>query len=328
MGWLDFFTQRTGNKIREEKDTELGTQSNGFLTETTESGGMIKETAEEVSIPEEDQEFEDDFDWLQKNQKNSIKSKPSVSSSVSSLEKVAQQMEDDIFNAFSESDAPAKEKKGYAEDCKYNYIQIILDETWSMKEYIVPVYHYIDRILHEIKSNIADSSMVAVFYGLTVIQSDIRTITFGGQEYTDDIEVFMNKLKTTTLGGGSGDGYEDIESAMKTAILSLDKHCNKMDNRGLFLFTDSEPRNKVFNLDEINGREMHGLRFATIFMQDPELFVPTINYVDGQNETACNNSKNGSVYYDFSILLDGGHDSDAQLRRIVNTVINSVSIGG
>lgn len=229
----------------------------------------------------------------------------------------------------SEKSKKSQNFNGYAPDCRFNYLQFVIDETWSIKDYFKKVYRYVEKVVTALYNSAEDHSRIEIFYGLTVIKSDIRQVTFSnGSEYTNNPEEFLETLKDTTIGGGSENGYEDIAGALKTAVKSLEMHNGPHDNRGLFLITDSEPEIKIIRLKEIEGIKVNGLRFAVAFINRPQAFAPIFKYVDSKNETALNNSKNGNKYYDFRLLVEGSIKADRDLGEIVNSIVNAISIGG
>lgn len=307
--------EETTNSSKPSEDTDH--YSSIFDTEyTDETDGKTEEDEFFNSFYEENGQYE-----------TSSKESYRSDEGENSFNKTSGSSDDEYFNDDNVRQ-DQEENENNTLKCKENYIQIVLDLTASMKEYIKPVYMYVERIVKALSDSVSGSNKVKIHFGLTVIQSRVKKIDFNGAEYTSDPKVFLAALKSTKMGKGSEDGYEDFTTALQTALISLNGHNGENDNRGLFMISDSESKQQIIDLRIINGEQISGLRFANIIIKEASSFVPLIPLVDGENEDAVNNSKNATIYKDFEILLDRNENNNSDLAEIVNSIVKAVSIGG
>lgn len=89
------------------------------------------------------------------------------------------------------------------------------------------------------------------------------------------------------------------------------------------MFTDSRPEETgEFSFQNIPGCPNHGLRFETLFMKEPQYYVPLFRNVDGAGLPE-NNQKNGTHLYDIKRILK---DGDRLIETVVDEILRQSSI--
>ncbi|MDO4556061.1 MAG: hypothetical protein Q4B70_13075 [Lachnospiraceae bacterium] len=116
------------------------------------------------------------------------------------------------------------------------YWDFVVDGTASMSSLYPAVFFAVGHFLEWLKRY-----DVKPVVGITVIRSmpeeKIEKIEMEpGSYFTEDVALFLKKLKYLPLFGGSEDGEESVEEAL---LASLEKFPPESLNRGMMVFTDS-----------------------------------------------------------------------------------------
>lgn len=126
------------------------------------------------------------------------------------------------------------------------YWDFVIDGTASMASLYPAVYLAINKFVEWIKRY-----EVKPMLGITVIRSGeeepAQALTFEDAYYTEDVALFLKKVKYLPLYGGSADGNEAVEEAL---FVSLKKFPENSLNRGIMVFTDSYQCQHNRNLTE------------------------------------------------------------------------------
>lgn len=226
--------------------------------------------------------------------------------------------------------AAAQERYGYIRQDsrqpdihKYVYIQIVIDGTYSFSTLFAAVYRTLEHFTEHLKREIRKYEGVHFFFGGMVIGDTTSQITFREEEFTENPDEFLNGIRKIEFTGGSDSGYENINDAIENAVRSLENNSPKRANRGLLMFTDSRPEETgEFSFQNIPGCPNHGLRFETLFMKEPQYYVPLFRNVDGAGLPE-NNQKNGTHLYDIKRILK---DGDRLIETVVDEILRQSSI--
>lgn len=202
------------------------------------------------------------------------------------------------------------------------YIDIVMDGTYSFTTIFPSVYRVLEQTVNKISKEAREYAGCTVHYGLTVLHEDGEPVKFDDEYFTTDPETFMEAVQNIEFRGGSPDGVENINGAIKEALRTLANHTEEYASRGLIILTDSKskaPREKYTNLA---NAKYNNLRFVIGYFYDI-YFSGIFTIVDGNGEPAENN-KNDTSYYSIRELLK--NSSEKEMQEIVNSILRKVSV--
>lgn len=156
-----------------------------------------------------------------------------------------------------------KESKEKPEE-RETLCSIVIDGSLSFSRLFPQVYYLLEN---EIKK--AHDSVVK--YGLTVFHNEnfsLQTLFANGDFFTDDIEEFLESLRSIEFFGGSWDGREDFSSPIRQAMECLRSHKGEDVCKGLMFFSDSLPKEEQIH-EEFSGDE---LSFALFYIYSNDFF--------------------------------------------------------
>ncbi|MBE5954869.1 MAG: VWA domain-containing protein [Lachnospiraceae bacterium] len=202
------------------------------------------------------------------------------------------------------------------------YIDIVMDGTYSFTTIFPSVYRVLEQAVHKISKEAREYAGCTVHYGLTVLHEDGEPVKFDEEYFTTDTDTFMEAVQNIEFRGGSPDGVENINGAIKEALRTLANHTEEYASRGLIILTDSKskaPREKYTNLA---NAKYNNLRFVIGYFYDI-YFSGIFPIVDGNGAPAENN-KNDTSYYSIRELLK--NSSEKEMQEIVNSILRKVSV--
>ena len=215
-------------------------------------------------------------------------------------------------------------------------IGLVLDATYSITKVYPAIYVVLKEFLERMRTKSREYSGITFLYSLTVLHDKPSLLMFSDGPFTRSSIEIENALRNLEFYGGSEDGREDLNAAVKMQLSALNMydHASKgyvKAYHGLLLFTDSMPKDGEerpnFSGDVWEeGIANHGLRFAQFYSYDGEYF-PTMRMVDRDGEKS-QEQKNFASYGDIKDFLEGGREEAVkQIDGIVKTILDQTSIG-
>ena len=208
------------------------------------------------------------------------------------------------------------------------YIMTIFDGTLSFSAIFPRIYsvyeEFIQRIL-ELKRELPD---VIVKYGLLVFGAEgeaTRQTEFGDSYFTADEEKLLEAIRNIRFQGGSPNGKEDVNGAIREGIRILEIESKEFSNLGLVLFTDSLPEDLWPEFDKIQvERKPHrGLRFANVYSYS-DRYIPTFKIVDRDgNITEGEKNEGGQITGIEELLKPDGNEI---MKQTVSEVMRQASV--
>ena len=215
-------------------------------------------------------------------------------------------------------------------------IGMVLDATYSITTAYPAVFVILREFLERMTTKSREYPGVTFLYSLTILHDEPSLIMFDSGPFTKNAKEMEGELRKLFLYGGSEDGREDLNAAVRMQLSALNKYDYKANgfvkaHHGLLLFTDSMPQEGEekpdFSGDILeDGIANHGLRFAQIYSYDANYF-PVMRMVDTDGEKS-QEQKNYASYGSIVDFLDGGREEAIeQIEEIVKTILSQTSIG-
>ena len=216
-------------------------------------------------------------------------------------------------------------------------IGIVLDCTYSFSTVYPVVYNVLQRFFNRLEQEKDQYKGFQLKYSLTMLHDEPEAFLFAGNSIvTSSEKEVLNALKTLEFYGGSEDGREDLNEALKNQLMTLNAGSDGKNAdcyKGLLFFTDSLPEEELtpdFDEDdfEYNGNtyQNYGLRFAEIYSYDGR-YKPNLKMVDGNGRPDSENGRNETDYYDIHILLNGDSTQIVEnAEKLVNNIIVQASV--
>jgi hypothetical protein len=207
------------------------------------------------------------------------------------------------------------------------YFKIVLDQTLSMAKIYKHVYRKLEKLIVSLDkkvSRVQKCGQVGLLWGLTLItENKPETIRFDGKIFTPSAEKIKNALQTIVFHGGSDDGYEEINAAVKQAIQEMSDESAGEGNRGLLLLTDSIPYEEDSEPNFTYGAEHTGLRFAQCFVYDCAQYAPRFKMENG----AGNPDVEGIQNLEIRDIEEYLKDDDIIVIDLLKEILDRTSTG-
>lgn len=210
------------------------------------------------------------------------------------------------------------------------YFKIVLDRTLSMGKIYRQVYQKLEKLIYNLDkkvSRLQKSGQVGLLWGLTLItEGEPETVYFDGKLFTPSAENIKNALQRIVFQGGSDDGYEEINSAVKRAIQDMSDESSGEGNRGLLLLTDSISCEEDAKPNFTYGAEYTGLRFAQCFVYDCYQYMPKFQMENGAGQADVAGIQNLEVRDIEEYLKDDDTMVIDLLREILERTSTNVQL--
>ncbi len=213
---------------------------------------------------------------------------------------------------------------------------IILDATSSFISVFPAVYYVLEEFLKDMSARQKEYRGIDFRYGLTLLHNEAESVSFSdGSFFTKDVDRLRKAIHNIEFYGGSLDGREDLDGALREQ-LRRQNECDPKEYeriyRGVILFSDSvsatsEPQDfSGAYLDEAQTIENNGVRFAQFYTFDGD-YLPAMRMVD-RDGRPTDNDKNIAVSVDIKKLIEGGEDAVTdEVRMMISTILNQTSVG-
>ena len=220
---------------------------------------QVKDHNAEVSVDPRD-DLEEMLERKQNEQQNIIEDEPEVNPMSNILQK-------------------NEEKKSRVTNNHEIRMMWVIDGTSSFTTVFPAVYYKIEAIIKSLehRKKVKNQNGVFLTYGLTVMNEKTEFCQFSGNLFTESKEKFLEMVRKISLHGGSPDGRENFVGAISTALQALNFGNHENVSRGLFLFSDSLPKEEELRFDFGKMKKDYidyGVRFAHVFSYDGEKFLP------------------------------------------------------
>lgn len=229
------------------------------------------------------------------------------------------------------------EPKKEAEKPKIKILRIgvILDATPSFTTVYPKIFDVLVTLLEGMKIAREEYKGVNIQYALTILRDRPESVCFSDETFFTTSEQEVKKiLEEMKFYGGSADGYEDLNAAVREQLFVLNstEDAETVD-KGLLLFTDSLPADDIY-MPRFTSREPgkygaftnYGLRFARIYANTKE-YMPVFRIVDSYGNLV-ENEKNTQVSGSLAALLEKEPwETAADVQKMINEILNQASIG-
>lgn len=203
------------------------------------------------------------------------------------------------------------------------YLETVLDTTFSFTEVFPAVYEALEACVLAIQKKKRDYPSIVVKYGLTVFHTDIMTVTYHGDAFTESEEEFLESLRELKFTGGSRYGTEPLlNAAIEAGIRSMECSSEKPENRGLLVVTDSMPDDDNYDFRNLSDCANRGLRFAAVYANSNS-WIPDFRMVDGEGRNTLN-VKNRTFVAELKRLF--GVEGAEEVRRMVTEMMYQTSV--
>ncbi|MDD7389429.1 MAG: hypothetical protein PUG60_07200 [Lachnospiraceae bacterium] len=223
----------------------------------------------------------------------------------------------------AEKTAPAGKREAEAGPSQVILIDLILDNTISMKIYYKVLYNKLFDLINGIhKAAKKAGGNVKIRYGITYIRAGepIAETDFSDDGFTDNVLEIMEKLKNITFSGGADNGRENINGAVRMSLEKLRTADTGNTRCGILLFTDSMPEEEDMAPD---FRDLADLRFARCFVNDDRDYLPEFRTVDHDGKTdprLVNDTKINTLEYFLN------EDAERMIPEVISEILEQVSV--
>lgn len=229
---------------------------------------------------------------------NSIDEEPEEESKEESEEE-----SEEVVVAYTDEGSPVNENQG----TNNHEIRVmwIIDGTVSFTTVFPAIYYRIEAIIKalEERKRMKNQQGIKITHGLTVMNEKSVCFEFpDGSSFTESRDKFMGAMRKIKFQGGNADGRENFVGAISTALKVLNDDNSENVSHGLFVFSDSLPKEEElrFNFGAMRKHYTErGIRFAHIYCYDGERYAPIL-----KPENRGENGRNYTNVYTLTEFLE------------------------
>ena len=211
---------------------------------------------------------------------------------------------------------------------------IILDGTISFTSVFPAFYYVMDELMSHMREKAKNYIGVTFKFGLTILHDDAKSVMFRDNTFfTEDGSLIMEELENMEFYGGSEDGKEHLDEALREQLIQQNKYePEEFENvyRGVIMFSDSVPNEQGhdFSTDYLDLDQKivnHGIRFARFYTYKGE-YTPKMRMVDGEGRQT-DNEKNSATGIDIRELVYGDVENVAnEMKELASEILIKTSV--
>lgn len=208
---------------------------------------------------------------------------------------------------------------------------IVLDATLSFSKVYAQVYYLLEQILYDIRKRKKEEPDLRVTYSITLLHDRPETVRFSEDFYCRDEQALLETLSSISFSGGSLDGREALNQAIKEELIILNQyHPEKKGaslRRALLVLTDSIPAEGEmipdFRKELTPEEENHGLSAAYVYSYS-DRYLPVFHMVNPTG-SLTENDRYFCRYGNLADLLQyNEEESVEEMKKLTDQILSEL----